>query len=45
MKLKHLHGQLYEFLEKHDVKRSHEPHGKEWNSWSATLEHFSSIKE
>lgn len=42
IKLKHVSARLFEFLEKHDVKRRHEPHGAEWNSWRTTLEHFSS---
>ncbi|GEM_PF-520184 len=45
MKLKCLHEQLFEFLEKHDVKRAHEPHGAERNSWRTTLEHFSSKED
>jgi len=41
IKLQHLYDRLKLFLEKHDVRYQHEPHGKEWTSWLETLEHFS----
>ena len=41
IKLTRLLAQLTLFLEKHDVHRMKEPHGKEWTSWLSALEYFS----
>ncbi len=41
VKLQQLDEHLKLFLEKHDVRHQHEPHGKEWTSWLHVLEHFS----